>query len=75
MAESVLMSALRGRRCSEMVQNVAVAAAADGDRRAPRVTVSTPLLAVFTFKQEARGGGTRKEEIVGQRSREKRRRR
>lgn len=37
-----------------------VAAAADGDRRTPRVTVSTLLLAVFTFKQEARGGGKRR---------------
>lgn len=34
----------------------AVAVAADCDRRTPRVTVSTQLLAVFTFKQEAQEG-------------------
>lgn len=57
------MSALRGRRCRQRVQNAAdaVAAAADCDRQMPRVTVATLLLAVFTFKQEARGGGKRRE--------------
>lgn len=44
------------------------AAAADCDRRTPRVTVSTLLLAVFTFKQEARRG--RKEKRKGGKKRD-----